>query len=90
MPWFCASKGTTELDFNGQQASGLVPLSYEHQRGMLALPMGELTPAQVQLWAEREAKTRPTQARLAWRLLRAFLSWCNEEPLYAPILAGVN
>ncbi len=57
---------------------------------LLALPIGELTPAQVQLWAEREAKTRPTQARLAWRLLRAFLSWCNEEPLYAPILAGVN
>lgn len=29
---------TTELDFNGQQASGLGPLSYEAQRGMYAHP----------------------------------------------------
>lgn len=29
---------TTELDFNGQQASGLGPLSYERQRGMYAHP----------------------------------------------------
>ena len=27
---------TTELDFNGQEASGLGPLSYEAQRGMYA------------------------------------------------------
>ena len=57
---------------------------------LLALSLRDLTAAQVQQWAEREAKTRPTQARLAWRLLRAFLSWCNEEPTYAPALAGVN
>ena len=29
---------TTELDFNGQQASGLGPLSYEAQRGMYVHP----------------------------------------------------
>ena len=29
---------TTELDFNGQEASGLGPLSYEAQRGMYAHP----------------------------------------------------
>ena len=29
---------TTELDFNGQQAGGLGPLSYEAQRGMYAHP----------------------------------------------------
>ena len=29
---------TTELDFNGQEASGLGPLSYEAQRGMHAHP----------------------------------------------------
>ena len=29
---------TTELDFNGQEASGLGPLSYEAQRGMFAHP----------------------------------------------------
>jgi integrase len=57
---------------------------------LLKLSLRDMTPAQVQAWAAREAKTRPTQARLAWRLLRAFLSWCNEEPEYAPVLAGVN
>ena len=29
---------TTELDFNGQEARGLGPLSYEAQRGMYAHP----------------------------------------------------
>ena len=29
---------TTELDFNGQEAGGLEPLSYEAQRGMYAHP----------------------------------------------------
>ena len=31
-------QGTTELDFNGQDAEGLGPLSYEAQRGMYAHP----------------------------------------------------
>jgi integrase len=57
---------------------------------LLALSLRDITPAKVQEWAAREAQTRPTQARLAWRLLRAFLSWCNDEPDYAPALAGVN
>lgn len=35
---------TTELDFNGQQASGLAPLSYEAQRGMYLHPTYAVTP----------------------------------------------
>ncbi len=57
---------------------------------LLALPLRDLTATVVQQWAEREGQTRPTQARLAWRLLKAFLSWCNEEPAYSGIVAGVN
>jgi integrase len=57
---------------------------------LLALSLRDISPAQVQAWATREAKTRPTQARLAWRLLRAFLTWCGAEEAYAPALAGVN
>ena len=30
-------------------------------------------------WAAREVKIRPSRARLAIRLLRAFLNWCAEE-----------
>lgn len=36
---------TTELDFNGQQAAGLGPLSYEAQRGLYLHPTYAVTPA---------------------------------------------
>ena len=36
---------TTELDFNGQQAKGLGPLSYEAQRGMYVHPTYAVTTA---------------------------------------------
>lgn len=36
---------TTELDFNGQQASGLGPLSYDAQRGMYVHPTYAVTTA---------------------------------------------
>ena len=36
---------TTELDFNGQRARGLGPLSYEAQRGMYLHPTYAVTPA---------------------------------------------
>lgn len=36
---------TTELDFNGRQARGLGPLSYEAQRGMYLHPICAVTPA---------------------------------------------
>jgi hypothetical protein len=42
-------QGTTELDFNGQQARGLGPLSYEAQRGMYLHPTYAVTPERVPL-----------------------------------------
>ena len=57
---------------------------------LLALPLRDLTPAVIEAWAAREAQTRPTAARLAWRLLKAFLGWCAEQPEYAPVLPSVN
>jgi integrase len=38
-------------------------------------------------WADVEASRRPTQARLAFRLLRAFLSWCQTHKVYKQIVA---
>ena len=35
---------TTELDFNGRQSTGLVPLSYEAQRGMYLHPTYAISP----------------------------------------------
>ncbi|KWB68218.1 transposase [Burkholderia ubonensis] len=40
---------TTELDFNGRQAIGLGPLSYEAQRGMYLHPTYAVTPERVPL-----------------------------------------
>ncbi len=53
-------------------------------RPLLARPLVELTPEVVQAWLAEEATTRPTQAALAFRLLRGFLNWCDTRPEYKP------
>jgi integrase len=57
---------------------------------LMAVRLVDLSASKVTAWAEHEAMTRPTPARLAWRLLRAFLTWCAEQPEYAPLVAGAN
>ena len=55
---------------------------------LLALPLRDLTAPVVETWAAKEAQTRPTSARLSWRLLKGFLGWCNEQTAYAGLLNG--
>lgn len=50
----------------------------------------ELTPARIEEWAALEGQARPSSARLAWRLLTVFLTWCSEQPEYAPVLPTKN
>ncbi|MBC7787407.1 MAG: integrase family protein [Methylophilaceae bacterium] len=50
------------------------------------LKLVDITAAKVTEWADDEANRRPTQARLAFRLLRAFLSWCKIHPTYGLIV----
>ena len=57
---------------------------------LLPLALRDLTAPVIERWAAREAQTRPTAARLAWRLLKAFLGWCAEQPDYAPVLSSIN
>ena len=57
---------------------------------LMHLALRDLTPTVIEAWAAQEAQTRPTAARLAWRLLKAFLGWCAEQPEYAPVLPSVN
>lgn len=57
---------------------------------LLALALRDLTAPVIEAWAERETQTRPAAARLAWRCLKAFLSWCAEQAEYAPVLASTN
>lgn len=47
--------------------------------------LSELTPERVAAWLKGETETRPTQAALAYRLLRAFLNWCQDRPEYASL-----
>jgi len=59
-------------------------------RSLLVLPLRELDSAAIERWAAKEAMTRPTQARLALRMLKAFLGWCADHPVYRQALAGEN
>ncbi len=57
---------------------------------LMALALRDLTAPVIEAWAAREAQTRPTAARLAWRLLKAFFGWCAEKPEYVPVLPNTN
>ena len=57
---------------------------------LMALPLRDLTAAKVEAWAAKEAKTRPTSARLAWRMLKVFLGWCEEQTAYAALMPPKN
>jgi integrase len=55
---------------------------------MMSLKLCELRAATVEAWAAREGTNRATSARLAWRLLKGFLSWCAEQPEFAAVVIG--
>jgi integrase len=57
---------------------------------LLSIPLRELTTERVEQWAAEQANTRPTVARLAWRMLKAFLNWCAEHPTYSQALTSTN
>lgn len=57
---------------------------------VMALPLRNLTAPVIEAWADNEAKTRPSAARLAWRCLKAFLSWCAEQGEYAALVSERN
>ena len=57
---------------------------------LMAMRLQDLTAPVIEAWAANEAKTRPTPARLSWRLLRAFLAWCGEHPEYCAVVPAQN
>ena len=57
---------------------------------LLDLCMVDVTSERIQDWALLEGKTRPASARLAWRLLTVFLTWCSEQKEYATLLPTQN
>lgn len=57
---------------------------------LMPLALRDLDQPTIEAWAAKEGKTRPTSARLAWRLLTVFLTWCGEQPEYAALLPHRN
>lgn len=57
---------------------------------VMAMPLRDLTAPVIEAWADNEAKTRPSAARLAWRCLKAFLGWCEEQSAYVDLLPVKN
>ena len=77
-----------ELSKRGTRGRGVTVAGPLHP--LMALALRDLTASVIEAWAAREAQTRPTSARLAWRCLKAFLSWCAEQPEYAPAMPSAN
>lgn len=57
---------------------------------LMSLRLSDLTPEVITEWAAQESKTRPTAARLSWRLLKGFLGWCSENKTYAAVVPSQN
>ena len=57
---------------------------------LMPLALKDLTAEKVERWAAKEGNTRASSARLAWRLLTVFLTWCSEQPAYAVLLPAKN
>jgi integrase len=57
---------------------------------LMPLALKDLDQPTIEQWAATEGKTRPSSARLAWRLLTVFLTWCAEHPDYAALLPVKN
>lgn len=50
---------------------------------LLDVRLSELTSDRLAAWIEQENTSRPTVTALAFRMLRACLNWCNEQPEYS-------
>ncbi len=82
------AKAGGEIANRGTRGRGITVAGPLHS--LMGLKLRELDASTVDEWAAREAKTRPTSARLAWRLLKVFLGWCSEQPEYAAVLPAKN
>jgi integrase len=52
---------------------------------LLSKPLVKIDAAAVEAWLKAESAKRPARAALAFRLLRGFLNWCGEHPVYSQI-----
>jgi integrase len=57
---------------------------------LMPLALKDLTQPTIEAWAASEGKTRASSARLAWRLLTVFLTWCADQPQYTALVPAKN
>lgn len=53
---------------------------------LLDVRLSELTADRLAAWIEQENTSRPTVTALAFRMLRACINWCDEQPKYAGLV----
>lgn len=75
---------------SGRRGGGKLPTKPGPLASLMPLRMVDLTQERIEAWAALEGQTRPSSARLAWRLLTVFLTWCAEQPGYAALLPAKN
>lgn len=75
---------------SGRRGGGRLPTKPGPLAALMPLKLKDLDQATIERWAADEGKTRPSSARLAWRLLTVFLTWCAEQPGYAALLPDKN
>jgi integrase len=80
------AKAGGEQSTRGTRGRGVTIAGPLHE--FLPLRLRDITPQRVEQWAKHHAGERPTVARLALRIVKAFLNWCSEHPAYAQAIIG--
>ena len=75
---------------SGRRGGGKLPTKPGPLASLMPIRMADITPERIEAWAAIEGQTRPSSARLAWRLLTVFFTWCAEQPTYADLLPAKN
>ena len=75
---------------SGRRGGGKLPTQPGPLASLMPLALKDLDQKTIEAWATKEGKKRPSSARLAWRLLTVFLTWCSEKPEYTTLLPAKN
>lgn len=55
-------------------------------RSLLMLPLNELSREKVEAWLKTEVTKRPARTRIALSALKAFITWCGDQPAYQKVV----
>ena len=75
---------------SGRRGGGKLPTKPGPLASLMGERLADLTAERIEAWAALEGQTRPSSARLAWRLLTVFFTWCAEQPDYAELMPAKN